>query len=163
MRWPIKVIIIEERDGNKVLDFDEAKRVKIENGSVIYLRKRKVVVKSIPLNYMYVTKRGKTILFLYTTDNRRFKPVKVSGEDIRIEDIDLIDLSTTLKLKDMFETKSIMEKYGNVFLTLIFMFLILAGVYFTLNKLTEIATIANNMLQATQQLVKSINATQNIY
>jgi len=169
-KYPIDVEIIEERAGNKVIDRDKARRVRIETkGVVLELKRRKKELAPIPLNYLIVDKKGRSKLYLYTPDNEKFFPIKIEtsteGDAKFLEEKawDIVDYRTAVKLKELYHTPSFLEKWGNVLYLLIFGFLLMLAMYVILGKLGDIATItqqttkiASDNLKATQELAKAL-------
>ena len=167
--YPIDVEIIEERAGNKVIDRDKARRVRIEaKGVVLELKKRKKELPPIPLNYLIIDKKGNSKLYLYTPDNEKFFPIKiqtsVEGDAKFLEEKawDIVDYRTAVKLKELYHKPSWLEKYGNVLYLLIFGFLLILAFYVVLGKFGDIATttketvkISSQNLEETKELTKA--------
>ncbi|MEM5853893.1 MAG: hypothetical protein QW228_05990 [Candidatus Aenigmatarchaeota archaeon] len=163
--YPIQVEIIEERHGNKVIDFDFARRVEeTEQGTVIELKKRKKKIPPIPLSFLILDKRGKSHLKLYTPDNERFFPIKItsSGEEnpefLEEKSWDIVDYRTGLKLKELFKTETFIEKYGNILFFIMFAFLTLIGMYFVFGKLGDVVSATSNLVEVTNKNVEMLKS-----
>jgi hypothetical protein len=154
-KWPINVEIVENRQGNRVLSFDKAMRTETPGeGSIIALKKRKVKLPAIPLNYVSLDTRGRNYLKLFTPDNKKYYPIKLDAgaelSDARYieeKEWDVVDHRLTMKIKDLFEEKSFFEQYKEIMYIALFGLVMIMMFYVTFKNLGDIMTVAKDAVQ----------------
>lgn len=80
-RYPVKVLLAEQRENSIVWDTDErAKRERTKDGYETYqLMKKKVTIKPPKYENVYIDTKGKAILPLFNTSSRQFFPMTLNS------------------------------------------------------------------------------------
>ena len=153
-RYPVKAIILEKRQGNMRVIEDKATRVKEKDGSQFYyLLKKRIKIRPPSFGSMFMGKKGKNYMFVYSPDEGNFFPIgfdNPGGLHVQSKEMDTWRILMQQKAFLTYPKKqSFLEKY---------MPLVLLGItgailcFITLFVMREMGTVASASAVAAQHM-----------
>jgi len=154
-RFPVKVIIFEERaDRSRIIE-DRGRRIE-KGGEFFYqLKRMKLKTRAIPYKYLRTDDRGRTYLFLYSDSPNSYEPMEITHANpanpsfkVIDEDMRLWMTMQTRKAYERFHKKSLIEKLMPIIMVAATGVVVAMIIYAGVGKMAEMSASLGSMAES---------------